>query len=53
MLGTSLIGTESHVRERVEKLLDSGVTTISVTAIGPTRESRVQQLEALRAMLPK
>jgi F420-dependent oxidoreductase-like protein len=53
VLGTSLIGTESHVRERVGKLLDSGVTTISVTAIGPTRESRVQQLEALRAMLPK
>lgn len=53
VVGTSLIGTEAEVRQRVGALLNSGVTTISVTAIGPTRESRVQQVEALRAMLPR
>ena len=51
VLGTSLIGTESHVRSRVAALLESGVTTISVTALAPTSEARIEQLGALASLL--
>lgn len=51
VLGTSLIGTESHVRSRVAALLESGVTTISVTALAPTSEARIEQLGALAGLL--
>ena len=49
--GTSLIGTEAEVRARVEALLNSGVTTISVKPLAPSRGERIEQLEALRAIL--
>ncbi|QWT24497.1 LLM class F420-dependent oxidoreductase [Subtercola sp. PAMC28395] len=49
--GTSLIGTESHVRDRVAALRDSGVTTVSVSTLAQTTTARIEQLEALRAML--
>ena len=49
--GTSLIGTEAKVRARVEALLNSGVTTISVKPLAPSRGERIEQLEALRAIL--
>jgi len=52
VLGTSLIGTESHVRRRVAALLESGVTTLSVTALAPTAEQRIDHLAALKSMLP-
>nr|WP_196827853.1 LLM class F420-dependent oxidoreductase [Frigoribacterium sp. CG_9.8] len=49
--GTALIGTESEVRQRVGALLASGVTTISVKPLAPSRSGRIEQLEALRAIL--
>lgn len=49
--GTALIGTETEVRARVEALLAAGVTTISVKPLAGTRAERIQQLEALRAIL--
>lgn len=48
---TALIGTESHVRSRVEALVAAGVTTISLQPIGPDRQSRMDSVEAVRAML--
>lgn len=49
--GTALIGTETEVRARVEALLAAGVSTISVKPLAGTRAERIQQLEALRAIL--
>jgi F420-dependent oxidoreductase-like protein len=49
--GTALIGTEREVRARVAALLTSGVTTISVKPLAPSRGERIEQLEALRAIL--
>jgi len=49
--GTALIGTEAEVRGRVDALLASGVTTISVKPLARSRADRVEQLEALRAIL--
>jgi F420-dependent oxidoreductase-like protein len=51
VLNTSLIGTESQVRARVKALLDSGVTTVSATALAPTSELRIEQLGALAEMV--
>lgn len=49
--GTSLIGDEAQVRARVIALKNAGVTTISVTPLAETRAARLEQLEALRAIL--
>ena len=49
--GTSLIGTEAEVRTRVAALLTSGVTTIAVKPLAPSRGDRIEQLEAIRAIL--
>lgn len=49
--GTALIGTEAEVRARVNALLASGVTTISVKPLAQSRGERIEQLEALRAIL--
>lgn len=49
--GTALIGTESHLRERIAALRDAGVTTISVTPLATSSAKRVEQLEALRGLL--
>jgi F420-dependent oxidoreductase-like protein len=48
---TSLIGTESHVRERLTALRDAGATTIIVQPIAPTAAGRIQSVAAVRAML--
>jgi len=50
---TSLIGTESQVRSRIEAMLSAGVTTISLTALGSTPAQRLEHVEAVRAMLPR
>jgi F420-dependent oxidoreductase-like protein len=50
---TSLIGTESQVRERVAAMLEAGVTTLSITALGATAAQRLEHVEAVRAMLPR
>lgn len=51
VVGASLIGTESHVRSRIAALLEAGVTTIGVSSLAPTPESRIEQVGAIRAML--
>lgn len=51
VVGTSLIGTESHVRERVRALLDAGVTTISATLLAPTAEARIEHARALASIV--
>ncbi|GAB3408582.1 LLM class F420-dependent oxidoreductase [Schumannella luteola] len=51
ILGTSLIGSESHVRERLRALTDSGVTTLTAQPLAPELGGRIQQLEALRALI--
>jgi hypothetical protein len=35
----------------VKALLDSGVTTVSATALAPTSEARIEQLGALATMV--
>jgi F420-dependent oxidoreductase-like protein len=47
---TSLIGPESYVAERLAAYAASGVTTLNVTPIAPTREGRVRLLEQVRAL---
>jgi F420-dependent oxidoreductase-like protein len=49
--GTALIGTEAEVTARVRALLDSGITTISVNPLARSGAERIEQLEALRAIL--
>jgi F420-dependent oxidoreductase-like protein len=51
LTATSLIGTESHVRERLGALKASGATTIVVMPLSPTTAGRVESIEAVRAML--
>jgi F420-dependent oxidoreductase-like protein len=51
VLGTSLIGSAEHVRDRVAALIDSGVTTISVTPLAPTPELRREHLATLRSLI--
>jgi F420-dependent oxidoreductase-like protein len=51
LTATSLIGTESHVRERLDALKASGATTIVVMPLSPTTAGRVEAIEAVRAML--
>ena len=48
---TALIGTESEVRARVAALVDSGVTTLMIAPLAPTREGRIAAVEAARALL--
>ncbi|SEG78698.1 probable F420-dependent oxidoreductase, Rv3520c family [Thermomonospora echinospora] len=44
---TSLIGTESYVRERLAALAESGVTTLSVTPVAGTHADRVRLIERI------
>jgi F420-dependent oxidoreductase-like protein len=46
--GTSLIGPQSHVAERVAAMRESGVTTLCVTPVAPTHSERVRLIEQLR-----
>ena len=48
---TALIGTESEVRARVTALVDSGVTTLMIAPLAPTREGRIAAVEAARSLL--
>lgn len=45
---TSLIGPESHVRERVALLKSVGVTTLNVTPQAKTHEERTRLIEKMR-----
>ncbi|MFG1851959.1 LLM class F420-dependent oxidoreductase [Actinomadura geliboluensis] len=44
---TSLIGTESYVRERLAALAESGATTLSVTPVAGTHADRVRLIERI------
>jgi len=46
----SLIGSESHVRERLGAYRDAGVTTLNVTPLAPTHQARVALIERIRAL---
>jgi F420-dependent oxidoreductase-like protein len=51
LTSTALIGSESHVRERVAALTESGATTIVVMPLSPTASGRIESIEAVRGML--
>ncbi|MDP4506395.1 MULTISPECIES: LLM class F420-dependent oxidoreductase [unclassified Nonomuraea] len=44
----SLIGSEAFVRDRVQALKESGVTTLNVTPLGRTHEDRVRLIETIK-----
>lgn len=48
---TSLVGSESFVRERLQALKASGVTSLNVSLAGNTTEERVAQCESLRNLV--
>lgn len=48
---TSLVGSEGFVRERLQALKASGVTSLNVSLAGNTTEERVAQCESLRNLV--
>jgi alkanesulfonate monooxygenase SsuD/methylene tetrahydromethanopterin reductase-like flavin-dependent oxidoreductase (luciferase family) len=48
--GISLIGSKSHVAERIAALKESGVSTLNVQPIAPTHEDRVRLVEQIKDM---
>lgn len=50
---TTLIGTEAEVRARIAALVESGVTTLMIAPLAPSREGRIASVEAARALLPE
>jgi alkanesulfonate monooxygenase SsuD/methylene tetrahydromethanopterin reductase-like flavin-dependent oxidoreductase (luciferase family) len=48
LAGTSLIGSEGHVAERLAAMRESGVTTLNVTPLAQTHEQRVRLIERVR-----
>ncbi|MER6830022.1 LLM class F420-dependent oxidoreductase [Streptosporangium sp. NPDC000563] len=47
---TSLIGSEGHVRERLQAMRESGVTTVNVAPLAGTHEERVRLIERVREL---
>jgi len=47
---TSLIGTESHVKERLAAMKEAGVTTLNVTPIAKDHEGRLKLIEKLASL---
>ncbi|MEV0228969.1 LLM class F420-dependent oxidoreductase [Nonomuraea sp. NPDC050786] len=47
----SLIGSEGFVRDRVQALKESGVTTLNVTPLGRTHEDRVRLIEKIKEIV--
>jgi F420-dependent oxidoreductase-like protein len=47
---TALVGPLGYVKERLAAYREAGVTTLNVTALSPTHERRVRDIEALRAL---
>ncbi|HEY1667759.1 MAG TPA: LLM class F420-dependent oxidoreductase [Trebonia sp.] len=47
---TALIGPHGYVKERLAAYREAGVTTLNVTALSPTHERRVSDIEALRTL---
>ena len=50
---TSLVGEEGFVRDRLQALKDSGVTSLNVSFLGTTSEERVKHCDALRNLIEK
>src|SRR6478672_9621925 len=50
LAGTSLIGPEGYVAERLAALKESGVTTLNVTPLAPTHAGRVRLIDRVRAL---
>jgi F420-dependent oxidoreductase-like protein len=48
--GISLVGTKSHVAERIAALRESGVTTLNVQPIAATHEQRVALIEQVKEL---
>jgi F420-dependent oxidoreductase-like protein len=48
--GMSLIGTRSHVAQRVAAMRESGVTTLNVTPLAATHAGRIAQIEQIREL---
>ncbi|GAA2659289.1 LLM class F420-dependent oxidoreductase [Nonomuraea recticatena] len=46
----SLIGSEGFVRDRVQAMRESGVTTLNVTPLGRTHEERIRLLEKVKEL---
>ncbi|MEU8379688.1 LLM class F420-dependent oxidoreductase [Streptosporangium sp. NPDC048865] len=46
----SLIGPEGHVRERLQAMRESGVTTVNVAPLAATHEERVRLIEKVREL---
>ena len=51
LTGTALIGDEAHVRTRLAAFAAAGVTTLAVQPLAPTTAGRLEQVEAVRAIL--
>jgi F420-dependent oxidoreductase-like protein len=47
---TSLIGPRGYVEERLAAYRETGVTTLNVTALGPTHDRRVSDIETIRSL---
>ena len=47
---TSLIGPHGYVKERLAAYREAGVTTLNVTALSPTHEQRVKDIETIRSL---
>ena len=47
---TSLIGPHGYVKERLAAFREAGVTTLNLTALAPTHDRRVKDIEAIRAL---
>ena len=50
LAGTSLIGPEGHIRDRLAVLRASGVTTLNVTPLARDHAGRVELIERVRAL---
>ncbi|MEU6997714.1 LLM class F420-dependent oxidoreductase [Nonomuraea sp. NPDC046570] len=46
----SLIGSEGFVRDRIQAMKESGVTTLNIAPLGRTHEERVKLLEKVREL---
>lgn len=47
---TSLIGPESHIRERLAAMKESGVSTLNVTPLAGSAEERIRLIERIRQL---
>ena len=48
LAGTSLVGPEPYLRERLSALREAGVSTLNVTPIAPSHAGRVRLIERIR-----